>query len=139
MPSFGDPGCRSGYALNYFCRARLLADLLIDTGSLPAFFAERMEELFRPEDGVTKSCRIASIGGGPGYDFVSAALVATFIANSSSGGGQATKIHGTVFDYEEGWHDLVPAMSRATCTVLELESHPQTSFCDWGGKCDITR
>lgn len=30
MPSFADAGARSGYALEFFCRARLMADLMLD-------------------------------------------------------------------------------------------------------------
>ena len=30
MPSFADPGSRSGYALEFFCRARLLSDILLE-------------------------------------------------------------------------------------------------------------
>ena len=30
MPSFEDAGSRSGYALDFFCRSRMLADILFD-------------------------------------------------------------------------------------------------------------
>jgi hypothetical protein len=79
----------------------------------------------------TTSCNITSLGGGPGFDFVAAALVATY---NTAGNGNA-KVHATIMDYEEGWQDLVEAMNVATQTTLQ---QPGIS-CEWGGKCDITQ
>lgn len=137
MPSFSDPGARSGYALNLFCRVSLLADLLVNTGdSLPPVFAEDINHLLctrahnTSETTESNTCRLVSIGGACGYDFVSAALVATF----HSGGNNAV-VKATVFDYEEGWKDLADAMSAATHAALPFNDHS----CHFGGKCDITK
>jgi hypothetical protein len=139
MPSFSDAGARSGYALDFFCRARLLADFLIDVDnpSLPPFWKDVVRE--HSVLGGTRSTSaeaqapltLTSIGGGPGFDFVAAAMVSTFLA----GGTDAAPIKATILDYEEGWGDLVEAMSLATQRILQ---QPQLS-CQWGGKCDITK
>jgi hypothetical protein len=136
MPSFADAGSRSGYALTFFCRARLLADLLVDcmdNPNVPDYwkYTIREQRLLHGIGGEQTNCNITSLGGGPGFDFVAAALVA---AHNTAGSGDAS-VQVTVFDYEEGWHDLVNAMNSATQTALQ---QPSIS-CRWGGKCDITK
>jgi hypothetical protein len=129
MPSFSDQGARSGYALDFFCRARNLAGLFIleqDDPSFPAGWSDAM--LNTPN----ATFNLTSLGGGPGFDFVAAALASTFYA---AGNGEAPSIHATILDYEEGWSNLVQAMDAATRNVLQ---QPQMSCC-WGGKCDITK
>lgn len=139
MPSFSNAGSRSGYAVDFFCRSRLLSDILmdVDNPTLPphwkgTFLEKRL--LFGEASAsttTTTSCNITSLGGGPGFDFVAAALVATY---NTAGNGNA-KVHATIMDYEEGWQDLVVAMNVATQTTLQ-----QPNFiCSWGGKCDITQ
>ena len=135
MPSFSDPGARSGYALGLFCRVSLLADLLMNTGDiLPPVFAKDFNDLLcihdKSESTESSTCRLVSIGGACGYDFVSAALAATFHSS-----GDNVKVIATVFDYEEGWADLVDALSAAARDVL-----PSNGLsCHFGGKCDITK
>ena len=70
---------------------------------------------------------------GPGYDFVSTVLVAVFDSAVSSG-WKGISIDATVFDYEEGWSDLVDAMSLSTQLTFPENEHK----CGWGGRCDIT-
>jgi hypothetical protein len=146
MPSFSHAGSRSGYAVDFFCRSRLLSDILmdVDNPTLPPHWKDTFLEkrlLFGEESAshsqstttmtTTTSCNITSLGGGPGFDFVAAALVATY---NTAGNGNA-KVHATIMDYEEGWQDLVEAMNVATQTTLQ-----QPGFsCAWGGKCDITQ
>lgn len=78
----------------------------------------------------TESCRISSLGGGPGYDFVAAALLATY--RSQQRGTLPTSLHATIFDYEEGWSSLVHEMTDSVQHVLG-GSHS----CDFE-RCDIT-
>ncbi|CAB9515117.1 expressed unknown protein [Seminavis robusta] len=144
MPSFQDPGSRSGYALEFFCRARLLAHLLFDNynqlslSSGPRSTSDDfIRNLYRPERSVETGrneniCRMVSIGGGPGYDFVGVLLADTF----STCGRGSTRIEGTVFDYEKGWEDLVKAMNVATNHALVND---EQSSLHWGGTCDITK
>jgi hypothetical protein len=137
MPSFSHAGSRSGYAVDFFCRSRLLSDIMmdVDNPTLPprwkGTFLEKRLLFGEVSESTTTSCNITSLGGGPGFDFVAAALVATY---NTAGNGNA-KVHATIMDYEEGWQDLVEAMNVATQTTLQ-----QPGFtCEWGGKCDITQ
>jgi hypothetical protein len=137
MPSFSDAGARSGYALDFFCRARNLADFLIDRDhpSFPAYWSEALHHsplLQQNSSDYLPKFRLASIGGGPGYDFVAAVLVALF---SSGTAEKCPGIQATILDYEEGWQDLVESMNTATQAAL-----PDCKIsCHWGGKCDITK
>ena len=120
MPSFENAGARSGYALDYFCRARLLADLLIDIKSDAHCLGDK--------------CQLTSIGGGPGFDYVAAALVSIF-----TGAGAEEKtvpINATILDYESGWSNLVNTMNDATRNALPTYNKMS---CTWGGRCDLTQ
>lgn len=124
MPSFENEGARAGYAVNYFCRAQLMADLLFSSDS--PILVETIDDLL----GGRSICRIGSLGGGPGYDFVAAALLASY--RSEQRGQLPTNLQVTIFDYEEGWDSLVDAMAGSVQTVLG-GSH-SCGFCT----CDIT-
>lgn len=146
MPSFTNPGARAGYALDYFCRARLLADVFL----LVHLVADEDDDqeckyTFNPQDDNDKlldaTYYITSLGGGPGFDFVAAALVTWFQRGGGVGvsepapGPSLRHIQTTILDYESGWQDLVVAMGTATQMVL-----PQSAAsCQWGGQCDITQ
>lgn len=143
MPSFSDAGARSGYALDFFCRARNLADFLFDRdhASFPAFWTGALQEsalLMQQQVPNTGQplLRMASIGGGPGYDFVAAALVAMFASSGNDQARRQPKILATILDYEEGWKDLVQSMNNAAKNALPSQCYMQ---CSWGGKCDITK
>jgi len=134
MPSFENAGARSGYALDFFCRARLLADL---------WFRQEgnvwKHEVNNPLLGPVKvhgkeeePYQITSLAGGPAFDFVAAALMIDFYAG---GHPRAHPMRTTVFDYEEGWEDLCKAMHQATQETLQHDNF----ICEWGGKCDITQ
>ena len=120
MPSFENAGARSGYALDYFCRARLLADLLIDINSDADYLGD--------------TCQLASIGGGPGFDYVAAALVSIFTAAGDE--DSIVPIHATILDYESGWGNLVERMNIATKDALPTCNKMS---CSWGGRCDLTQ
>lgn len=151
MPSFEDAGARSGYAIEFFCRARNLADLFMDTYNehyeFPEYWLEGLRDspiLGGGSDSGEYS--VVSLGGGPGFDYVSAAVATTFCSyvesfcddhEETSTTRSSLKLHGTILDYEEGWGDLVHSMVNSTQTILE-QSTPNLS-CDWGGKCDITQ
>eukprot|EP00566_Odontella_aurita_P012555 CAMPEP_0113590334 /NCGR_PEP_ID=MMETSP0015_2-20120614/36619_1 /TAXON_ID=2838 /ORGANISM="Odontella" /LENGTH=478 /DNA_ID=CAMNT_0000496519 /DNA_START=386 /DNA_END=1822 /DNA_ORIENTATION=- /assembly_acc=CAM_ASM_000160 len=179
MPSFADGGARAGYALRYFCRARLLADILFagrmrhlrrrepvsgvaaglkdesgGAGMADADFAGCVTDLLR--GGAGAECRVGSLGGGPGFDFVALAVSAAHDAlereghglRSASEGADApraaaasdfvlprdtyTVVHATVYEYEGGWGELVPHMERAARSALG-GGHT----CSFAG-CDIT-
>ena len=70
---------------------------------------------------------------GPGYDFVSAVLVSNF-ESAISDAYIGTSIDAIIFDYEEGWSDIVDAMSLSTRAIFSDGGHK----CVWGGRCDIT-
>lgn len=150
MPSFEDAGARSGYALEFFCRARNLADLFaLDTFNTRYSLSEEWIDAIlatpmlggHTQDGSNRSrssstdaeFNMVSIGGGPGFDFVGLALAAYF---NSIGKSTVSPIHATILDYEEGWEDLVGAMNSSTCNVLEGDNK---FSCEWGGQCDITK
>ena len=125
MPSFEHQGARAGYAINYFCRAQLMADLLFSSDS--PILMESIDNLL---GGSAGSCRISSLGGGPGYDFVAAALLATY--RSQQRETLPTILHATIYDYEKGWSSFVANMEDSVHNVLG-GSHS----CDFE-KCDIT-
>lgn len=136
MPSFSDPGARSGYALEFFCRARNLADLYFDSLNPSFTFPEYWVEAMMKTPmlgGDEQPYNMVSLGGGPGFDFVGAAMVSSFVTSTSE--KHPRSIKATIFDYEEGWGDLIEAMGESTISVLQ---QPNMS-CGWGGKCDITK
>lgn len=174
MPSFAHPGARAGYALGYFCRARLLADVLFaaqaterarsrlgerapdldagvdadvpvpSQGSVPNFLGECVHDLLVA--GHRDVARVGSLGGGPGFDFVAAAVLASHASLErrarsvgTGDGGYArlstlppTAIEATVFEYEGGWSDIVPSMEAAV--QESMGSGHALGF----GRCDIT-
>mmetsp|Transcript_11081 Transcript_11081/g.27261 ORF Transcript_11081/g.27261 Transcript_11081/m.27261 type:complete len:429 (+) Transcript_11081:68-1354(+) len=155
MPSFEDAGARSGYAVEFFCRARNLADLYVDGWNpyyeFPRFWLDSLMETPMLGGGSCDDAAaefgdepysMVSLGGGPGFDYVGAALAASFSTYTSSSANE-TSSHGhnekrmkaTILDYEEGWGDLVHAMGNSTQRILQS---PQLE-CSWGGKCDITK
>ena len=43
----------------------------------------------------------------------------------------------TIFDYKEGWHDIIDAAGNLTRRIL---CHSNvTTTCTWGGQCNVTR
>jgi hypothetical protein len=96
----------------------------------------------------TSSYSVVSLGGGPGFDYLSIALATSFCSyhrqSSSSemdGGGvnadDNMTINVAIFDHEEGWEDVVLAMRDSANRVLG-RTMGETN-CIWGGRCDITR
>ena len=158
MPSFEDAGARSAYAIEFFCRARNLADLYIDGYNpnyiFPEFWLDSLMSTPMLVGGGSSTAyadseepySIVSLGGGPGFDYVSAALATSFCSyytsssssstnKSSSQEQQTAMIKATILDYEEGWGDLVQTMANSTQYILQ-NSNLQ---CNWGGSCDITQ
>ena len=88
-------------------------------------------------DGERETYSMVSLGGGPGFDYVSAALASSFCSYTSTSEDSLhnNAIKATVLDYETGWGDLVEAMGNSTQHVLQNSALE----CDWGGKCDITK
>lgn len=135
MPSFACPKARAGYAIEFMCRARLITDLFLNKYIEPASedaYASKFCNNRNSDEIIDKTCRILSLGGGPGYDYLGVLLADTF---GTAGLGK-TRIEGIVFDYEEGWQDLVEAMNTATQLALVNDNK---SFVKWGGGCDITK
>lgn len=144
MPCFSHAGSRSGYALDFLaCRVRRLARVLlpIDATMVNDGILERLGTLLLHQD----ECKVTSIGGGPGYDYVAMCLVAVFLNIPNSRTRRQTRIQGIVFDYEPGWSDVVHTMEQSTNTVLSditgnLRANRSTdNSCKFGGKCDITK
>eukprot|EP00984_Skeletonema_dohrnii_P008247 scaffold3030_cov72-Skeletonema_dohrnii-CCMP3373.AAC.1 len=109
MPSFSNAGARSGYAVEFFCRAKNLADLFADSltaaSSLsssissqtsarqlnsnshyefPEYWLEglRGSPILGSSDGGAYS--VVSLGGGPGFDYVSSAVATSFCSYMES-------------------------------------------------------
>ncbi|KAL3939591.1 MAG: hypothetical protein SGBAC_005704 [Bacillariaceae sp.] len=141
MPSFSDPGARSGYALEFFCRARNLAELYIDALNpsidIPQNWVESMKAspMLAGNSHNNSAYEMVSLGGGPGFDFVGSAMAASFATATFGEMSESRAIQATVFDYEEGWGDLVEAMDTSTRRVLKQSK----LSCRWGGGCDITK
>jgi len=151
MPSFEDAGARSGYAIEFFCRARNLADLYIDAWNpsyeFPDFWIDGLmdtpmlggddKKSASLDDGEVLPYSMVSLGGGPGFDYVGAALATAFCSYTSTTepSSQNNAVQATILDYEEGWGDLVQAMGNSTKHVLQNSN----LNCNWGGKCDITK
>ena len=145
---FGDPGSRSGYALDFFGRVRRLADTVLfvrqqqDDEVVVKLIQDALLQLLSTSEdrrgGVDGSyeCRVASIGGGPGYDYVGLCLVATFLSFST--GQRGFPIQVTVFDNEVGWSDLVECMEQSTNRIMR-QLHSEGNSCSFGGGCDITK
>ncbi|KAK1746305.1 hypothetical protein QTG54_002912 [Skeletonema marinoi] len=144
MPSFANAGARSAYAVEFFCRAKNLADLFADTFNshyeFPEYWLEglRGSPILGSSDGGAYS--VVSLGGGPGFDYVSSAVATSFCSymeslrdqeETGSLSSSSLKLHATILDYEEGWGDLVHAMVHSTQTILERST--PTLSCDWGG------
>ena len=145
MPSFSDAGARSGYALEFFCRARNLADLFTMDTFNPRYSLSKewVDAMLKtpmlggkklPDDDM-EEFRMVSLGGGPGFDFVGAALAAYFNTIGKTNDDDMLPIHATILDYEEGWGDLVEAMNESTNSILQNGKFNS----EWGGKCDITK
>ena len=132
MPSFADPGSRSGYALDFFsCRVRRLSDMIMFNCQQEVNLVKALIDALR-EPG---ECHVTSIAGGPGYDYVGLCLVAAFLNNGKESG---SCIRGTVFDYEVGWGDLVDCMDQSTNRIMQQLNNEGLS-CTFGGGCDITK
>ena len=90
MPSFGDGGARAGYALDYFCRVKLLGDVLfgermmrwrrqgVEQQQPSSYLGDTITDLLCSPN--REVCRIGSLGGGPGFDHVAAVVLATHAA-----------------------------------------------------------
>eukprot|EP00980_Cylindrotheca_fusiformis_P012940 scaffold3236_cov66-Cylindrotheca_fusiformis.AAC.6 len=135
MPSFEAAGARSGYALNYFCRALLLADLLILVNDDDVDNHAPLQGNAEKGSVDPSPYNLTSLGGGPGFDFVACALVSSF--RSAGDSSRMAAINATILDYEPGWEKLVDAMNEATQNVLPSANKMISSR--WGGLCDITK
>jgi len=113
MPSFESGDARRGYALEFFCRARALAEFFLETplcedtdegGPIddstsdlyPEFWIRSLRSPDCPVLGASWSLdaeadqastyEIVSLGGGPGFDFVGVALAAAFSFHTGASG-----------------------------------------------------
>ena len=102
--------------------------------------------------------RVLSIGGGPGFDLASVAVLADFSrlgdevqrrreggGNADGPGGAAARspiagrgggcgVEALILDYEEGWEDCVAALEAAVCSSGGSPAKHRAQF----GRCDIT-
>lgn len=130
MPSFSNTGALAGYAVNYFCRAQLLADLLFEQNE-PQFLVLAMNNmLLHTRSTLRTPYRIVSLGGGPGFDFVGLALMCSFSAQHRQ--LPSATISAKILDYEQGWSPFVDSMSQSVDNVLGGQHS-----CSFDG-CDIT-
>lgn len=168
MPSgFQSAHARVGYALGYFGRIRLLAHILLYQQQQchpphSSMFQKQLQQLFlgptfskTSNTSTNTTIKLTSIGGGPGFDFCAAAIVATFSNGSrkkssskkpSTAAGHTTStscVHATILDYEPGWESLVQVMAESTQSILNTTDddtqHHHHHTCQFGGRCDITK
>lgn len=136
MPDFAVGGAAAlrGYSLAHFGRVRLLGEVM--TQAEPDWLEERVAALFSrggqrlgnkaaPPSPVSH-LDLISLGGGPGYDYVSAVALSEYRAGPA--------IRATVYDYETQWGSVVSSVDRATRrTAVSDRRHG----CDFSG-CDVT-
>ena len=132
MPDFSDETALFGYSLQHFGRTRLLFDLITQTQ--PDWLESRVRELFytRSNSGgiVSRSpcIDLISLGGGPGYDYITAAILSEFCS------GLDMRVKAQIFDYETNWESIVHSVENATQKILGHDRHTCTF-----GRCDITQ
>ena len=129
-PDFSNESALRGYTLNHFGRARLLGDLVALRD--PDWLEGRIAELFSRGSGQgikspkpPSRVKVASLGGGPGYDYVSLSALTEF--------RQGPRVYTTVYEHETLWRDIVSSVERATHSILSNDRHK----CDFA-RCDIT-
>ena len=148
MPSFQDPGARSGYFVNKFgSRSTRVADFLAEWDIAVASGLEEsyvnawqygavrffLLQSTRP--------RLLSIGSGPGFDAAGVALLVDSVnidADMNSNELAHSLISGvdaTLLDYENGWFDCIPVLERALNANTPKDVRYQCSF----GQSDITK
>jgi len=145
MPSFADGGARAGYALRYFCRVVLLADIMFAsaTGVVVGhvgtcqdesedYFGSSIRNLLCNQSSsppsssysstVPSVCRVGSLGGGPGFDFVAAVLLSTHSALE-----RKARHHVDVLDDEYRHMDREELMDRVGPAVKRLRPEEATT------------
>lgn len=121
MPNFSDIGALRYYTLNHFGRARLMGHLLVQPEN--EWLSNRVSELFK--NNTNEAVKACSLGGGPGYDFLSLSALSEFYGGSS--------VHMDVHDYESTWKDIVYSMEKS---IIDICGHSKHS-CNFD-LCDIT-
>jgi len=148
MPAFSDPRALRGYALGHFGRVRLISDLV--SQSEPRWLASAMAGAFADDPSLStrtgnhndndnamttvgEELRVASLGGGCGYDFVALAALSAFL------GGPG--IAATVYEYEPAWRDVLVDVEGVLRDVLG-EATPRSNASHYHRcgfePCDIT-
>jgi hypothetical protein len=122
MPDFSNSGALAGYALNHFGRARLLGDVVV--GGQPDWMRLRVEEILSG-GGAEGPCHVASLGGGPGYDYVALSALSEF--------RRGRDVHAVVYEYEPRWGNIVGAIEEAVAFACGTDRHE----CGFQ-LCDIT-
>lgn len=107
---FQHSGSRSGYFQTKFNRVANLPYLLL----LREMQALRLDVLSRTASNAPTERKVASIGGGPGYDALGLSLLRDFCRSS-------VKFHVTIYDYEEGWRDIVEAGHAQISDRMDFE------------------
>ena len=114
MPCFGDETARKGYArLHLAPRAQKVADAFFCTEDAWLRLAVARVILYQ------ETCRVLSLGGGPGGDFAALATLADYAGGDYLDNRPAptrhqrpsAKVHCDVVDYEAGWGSCVEALA----------------------------
>jgi len=136
MPDFSNVQALRGYAVSHFGRARLLSRLITERS--PKWLTHRMNELVPIcENTTTTICEssigLASLAGGPGYDFVCLAALCQF--------RQGPRIAATVFEYEPAWSEIVADVESVVQDICQSQQNFTTTnrkhHCGYA-PCDIT-
>ena len=121
---FSTEGARVGYCIQKINRSIRLADFLLSATSFDYAVLEHLLAL-----------PIVSLGGGPGFDFVGAAILSDFLHLTGQSFRRRDGVRTLVADLEPGWQSCVSSFENAMNSLVTDGIRHHTSF----GSCDITK
>jgi len=125
-PSFQQRAARAQYTLDLFeSRVAFVFEALMSPDPAAASLRSKM---FCPEHGL-KTLHVSSVGGGPGFDIAAVAFAAAFM-------GWEGELRGTVFDFEEGWSEVVQTFMACLAEQLASTCSLRLGFVDFA-YCDV--
>ena len=118
MPlGFRDPGARAGYTLGRLLgRSQKVANALIDSTPTAPWLRQALLQQLVDHDSapqVRTSCRLLSVGGGPGFDYVALALLSDFFGLRGEGANVTLPVDALITDLEEEWRRDAACVARA--------------------------
>ncbi|CAK0896404.1 unnamed protein product, partial [Prorocentrum cordatum] len=124
MANFSDEGARAGYTLKHLpSRTQYVTNTLFRASQSKSWLSETLRSLLVGR----LCCQVLSIGGGPGFDFAAAVLLAMWLAPM---GSHRVTIHACIFDYEPGWAVCADAVSSAVRQKFGQHNRSSCGFVD---------